>query len=108
MLSIVQSLYYLSCHIVKYCTADSELKGFCIAQEAVFEAEGSRDDNKVLESMLSMVQSLAASTEYYLSHSSISSQGGFALAINGIKIFKVQYINVKVWNIAGRSRLFMS
>jgi hypothetical protein len=59
-------------------------------QKAVSETESSSDENKVMEAMLSMVQSLAASAEYYLNHDSISKQGGFALAINGIKIFKVK------------------
>ena len=60
-------------------------------QEAVQKADGNGEDSKVMEAMLSMLHSLMSSTEVYLKHKSISSQGGFAVAINGIKIFKVSH-----------------
>jgi hypothetical protein len=49
------------------------------------------NEEKVMERMLSMVHSLAASAEVYLKHNSISKYGGYSVLINGIKIFKVKF-----------------
>jgi len=46
------------------------------------------DDNEVKQLMLKMVHSLMVSTEVHLLHESISSMGGFHVAINGLTIWK--------------------
>jgi len=46
------------------------------------------DDAKVKEKMLEMIHSLMTSVETFFLHKSISSQGGFKLAINGLFIWK--------------------
>ena len=48
------------------------------------------DDAKVKEKMLEMIHSLITSVETFFLHKSISSQGGFKLAINGMFIWKVR------------------
>jgi len=46
------------------------------------------DDAKVHKKMLEMIHSLITSVETFFLHKSISSQGGFKLAINGVFIWK--------------------
>jgi hypothetical protein len=48
------------------------------------------EEEKVMDSLLTMIHSLMANAENFLLHGSISERGGFAIAINGIKVFKVQ------------------
>jgi hypothetical protein len=49
----------------------------------------------VVDAMLTMIHSLISSAEMFLKHGSISKQGGFAVSINGVKIFKVSLSHVK-------------
>ncbi len=67
---------------------------FCL-QAAVHLEDPKADDDKVMSTMLTMVHSLISSAEMFLKHGSISTKGGFAVSINGIKIFKVSPYNVK-------------
>ena len=46
-------------------------------------------DKEAENSMIQMVHSLMVLTETHMSHKSISKEGGFKIAINGISIWKV-------------------
>ena len=48
-----------------------------------------KDDSEVKMRMVEMVHSLMISTETHFLHKSISANGGFKLAINGLSIWKV-------------------
>ena len=58
------------------------------------------NDNQAMEATLTMIHSLIASAEVFLKHRSISKYGGFALTINGIKIFKVHLLEYNFINIS--------
>jgi hypothetical protein len=55
----------------------------------VQKSEPGAKDDKVMESMLTMLHSLVTSAELFFKHKSISDKGTFSLVINGIKIQKV-------------------
>ena len=59
------------------------------AQEAVKKTDPSSKDDKVMDSMLTMIHSLVTSAEMFFKHKSLSDKGPFSLVINGIKILKV-------------------
>ena len=60
-------------------------------QKAVLLEDPAAEEDHVMDSLLTLINSLMANAENFLQHGSLSERGGFAVSINGIKVFKVKY-----------------